>query len=1135
MALTSTQVTNITKLAVAMFGVAPGGYMTTLTTIFNSVNGDMNAFANALAATPAFTSASYYPNYLTTAQIATKMVNSYGLTGDAATAAQDYFVANLNAGVSIGSLFVAANDFLAANASNATYSAAAATLANKAAVAEYYTVTLAGTSTDLGVLGGAISSVTATTDVSSTTAMAAVINSSSAAATGQTFTLTTGVNNFTGTANNDTFTADETVDAVVSLADVLTGGAGTDSLTIYNSKGVVPTMTGIETVTLNTIADSKNFDFSSNTSLTSLSVISAGGTNNFTVGTGASVSLASTAIDAGADGDADINVVYDAEATSASLTLNKVTSEGADSSLGITGAKLTTLNIATTGAASTIQELEIGGNAAGNSAKIATLVVTGDKDLTITEGVDLLTAVTNTITTTGLTGALNLGTGIAALDAKQNLTFNAGNGVNTVTFVDVNVDASVTATFGTGKDVITLSDATGSVSIDTGAGNDTLTISELDSKFNATDKETAVFNLGAGDDTLAIATGLTQANLASGVTLNGGDGTDTLSILNAEFLKLYDATTDITVTGFETLKAGDAGTYNMSKVSGLTGLNLSAAAAYVITGMNATQAAAVTQTADLTSSSYALTTATGTSDVLGVTFAHATENTAMSDAMTVTGFETVNLTNNNGTGTLGLTFAAGADVTAMTLGGTGTGAATIDTANLTALTSFDASKAAGVVNLTTAATQPATFTLSAQADVVTLTASTGAATFDLGAADDTISGLQADFTALKSLIGGAGTDTMKLTNNAGSTATTTISDNTFKNITSGVEVVNIASAELGATSWTLGGYANALATANSGVLTVTATTTMGTDDADGMTINSTGLSDSNALKLTITDTAVLAAKTAAISVTNGAGNDTITITESKASSVATITVDAGAGNNTVTTTAILGATSVTTAGGTDTVKVTTAGIAASDVVIATGAGVDTITVVGTGTAGADYINKITAGTGADVIDVSSSTGTAAAFVVNKFVVAANDSTVTAYDSITGFFVETTASARKADTLDLASATVATNTAATDAGDYGTIKSHAIASGIATFDDVNTFATALTVSSSNLADVLGYLGANITDGDTVAFTYDAAADGTVDGTFVFQGNATADVLVYLVGVTGTSVATAASTAGLIGIM
>ena len=71
----------------------------------------------------------------------------------------------------------------------------------------------------------------------------------------------------TVTTGNDNFIADETVSAMISPADSINGGGGNDTLTVYNSKGVAPQLTSVETVVLNTIADSVNFDASAATGL----------------------------------------------------------------------------------------------------------------------------------------------------------------------------------------------------------------------------------------------------------------------------------------------------------------------------------------------------------------------------------------------------------------------------------------------------------------------------------------------------------------------------------------------------------------------------------------------------------------------------------------------------------------------------------------------------------------------------------------------------------------------------------------------------------------------------------------------------------------------------------------------------
>lgn len=917
------------------------------------------------------------------------------------------------------------------------------------------------------------------------------------------------------------------------MADVLAGGAGADSLTIYNSKGVAPQMSAIESLTLNTIADSVNFNATSASGLTSLNVVSAGGTNTFTVGSGVGVSLASTAIDAGADGNADVAVVYNATATSASLTLNKVTSAAADSALGITGAELTTLNIATTGAASTIQELEIGANAAGNSAKIDTLVVTGDQGLTITEGVALATNATtkaNTITTTGLTGDLNLGTGVAALGANQNLTFNAGNGVNTVTFVDVNVDASVTATFGSGKDVITLTDATGSVSINTGDGADKVTVSELDNKFNATDKETASINLGAGDDTLFIAAAVTDANLASGVTLTGGDGTDTLSIDNTEYLALFNATPDVTVSSFEKLALlnGDSGTFDLSKVSSGTmttvvlGEGVNTGGALVVSnaaaGLTIDWALKDANTTAGGAIDVSLKDASGSADAVTLNVTLTDSNDAV-DNLVIGDFEVKADANSKAVETLNI--AVDGALTATT-------AATVKTAasQYAQITSLDLSGGVTTVNISgDGSTKINGYANASTLVTVSAANSSGAnslsiaagTTFVGGSGDDTFTGTQAQFAAITSLAGGTGTDTVAITDTAVTTATLTIDDKAFKNAT-GVEAISFTGANAGDFNWVLGGYANTFATSNSGVITATATALVADDAGDDITVDASGLSGTNALNLTLKDTAADATDAIAFTITGSAGSDTLKIEEAKAASAGVISIAGGAGADTITVTVTAnhaGAVAINGDAGADTIT----GSAIGDT-ISGGADADTIT-------GGEGTDSITGGTGADVIKLVETVA-----ATDTIVIAAGDSTTSAYDVISSFAV----AGANDDTLDLVGAAAeAANSAGSNGTDANTIKSHAIASGMITFDDADTYAAGVTVNAANLADVLTYLGANITGAaEAVAFTYDSDSNGTADATFVFQNNAAGDVLVQLTGVVATALNNGAFAAGTVDI-
>lgn len=104
-----------------------------------------------------------------------------------------------------------------------------------------------------------------------------------------------------------------------------------------------------------------------------------------------------------------------------------------------------------------------------------------------------------------------------------------------------------------------------------------------------------------------------------------------------------------------------------------------------------------------------------------------------------------------------------------------------------------------------------------------------------------------------------------------------------------------------------------------------------------------------------------------------------------------------------------------------------------------------------------------------------------------------------------------------DKLDLVSTTIATNVAATDGVDSGAILSHSITNGIISFDDINNYTTAMTITGGYLPSVFSYLQTNITGSNTVAFI----AEGN---TYVFQDGGVTDTLVELVGVVANSINT-----------
>jgi len=593
-----------------------------------------------------------------------------------------------------------------------------------------------------------------------------------------------------------------------------------------------------------------------------------------------------------------------------------------------------------------------------------------------------------------------------------------------------------------------------------------------------------VLTAGSGNDVITASTTDTIAT-TDALAVNGGDGTDILIITEAA--DVDTAADGARYTNFEIIRTGDS--YDGDLVAGITALQLTGAASKSYTDLTATQAAAIQVRGDETSATFALKTATGTSDVLTLTMGTGLTTSAATDivtGMTVTGFETLNIIENGGA-----TAAAGADRTAIVAAFTG---ATLNDINLsgravtlsniatTVAVNIDGSALTG--NGATSGAQGLTVAGSAVAGSV-ITGSALRDSFTVGAEGSTYNGGAGNdaFTATVALIaadgatdlvlnGDAGTDTLTLTD-----TTTTLTDTHFTNV-HGFETLALSNT-VGDASITTGAAFNAAF-------------------ADGATIT----------------TGVIA------------NNKTVTVAAGLATVDMTITVDAtsvdgGTGNGT----------SITTGSGADTVTFTgddtyvgeATEAAQGTIVINTRGGDDTIYVtVGTldsALATSGQAISITGGTGADTI-IKVGTNDTVVLGTAVYNMAAGDSSTTAWDSITGF--DAANGTLLSDVLNFEGTAAVSAFTATE--DFGVIKSHSITAGYASFDDVADYSTALVINATNLADVVGYLQANVAANGTVAFAYDSDASGTADATMVFhQGSASsvADDLVMLVGITSGS--------------
>ncbi len=451
MAITTQERTNILKLTVGLFNAAPGAnYMSEFTSVFEANGHNLAALAGTLGTTGAFQS--LYPNFQTASEFATKFLTTLGLQGN--TEAVDFVTAKFNAGVPKAQIIYDAVVALDASTS-AEFAAAKAILVNKAAVAENYSVTLGASSTSLEALQGALANVTA--DPASVTAA----NAANAGGNGQTFTLTTNIDNIAGTSGNDTIIGDFGVTGQVSAADQINGGAGTDTLELYGAFGTLPmNITGVEKLNLSGYGDQKTINVSTLTGVTDLVL-----RNQTTQGTSAGSGDSTVTIAAGQT--VTLNTVQDSTnvaneliiASASSVTANTLildkagdaATSGNDLEIEIAGTGVKTLNLQTANNASRISLQDE--TATGDFA-VDTINITGDKNLTV-DALAASSATKVTIAAGSFTGALNLN-----LSATENFEVTGGTGNDRFKFGGA-FDASDKVAGGNGTDTVAVSTLTG--------------------------------------------------------------------------------------------------------------------------------------------------------------------------------------------------------------------------------------------------------------------------------------------------------------------------------------------------------------------------------------------------------------------------------------------------------------------------------------------------------------------------------------------------------------------------------------------------------------------------------------------------------------------------------------------------
>lgn len=514
MAITTLERTQIEKVFIAFLNAAPS--ITYLDQLVGYA-GRANVLAKDLSQTDAFKS--IYPAALTNAEFADKFIaNFIGSTAsDAAKAyVKDEIVKSLNANVSRGdTLFNVVVALQSVPDGDATFGATKKAFENKVAVADYYAVTKLGSSTDLNALHNVIAGVTEATDVSSSTALDAVI---AGTVTGQTFTLTNGTDVATANvfssglvynpAGTDRVNALQSEDTLTGTGTNPTLNAVLGNANDNGAKSVTPTLKNIETINLDITGDTNTLDVRFADSLKSLSI------NKLTAEAASQVSINNIGQPA-----ADLAVKNSA------LVDNTISFNYVDGVLA--------------GAASNPGSLTL------SNVQAALIHVGNEQGATDTEGFEDLT-----LTSTGT----NVVKSLEAIDL-ENLTINGSGSLSLLQTTPAAEHVAFTAGKG-----IAIGDGIGIRTIDASGFAGTLNIDVSNAVGKHTDPANsgapyyAVITGGTGDDTFWTGVNITAESATLLDTIDGGAGANTVrtyaSILPAGATNQFNAK----ITNVQTLE-----------------------------------------------------------------------------------------------------------------------------------------------------------------------------------------------------------------------------------------------------------------------------------------------------------------------------------------------------------------------------------------------------------------------------------------------------------------------------------------------------------------------------------------------------------------------------------------------------
>jgi len=779
---TSTAQTEMYRFFAVAFNAAPG--TTYMDQLYDAVTSGMSTEQIVEVFTSKSQFTNVYPRFMSNKDFATKLVNN--VVGSSATdAAKATAVADIEAALASGYsrgkvVYQIFTNLANKTADDATWAGTAKQMANQVAVSKYYTETLLQGGENLATLQKVIAGVTKDTAVGTTAALQSIIDTA-VPTPGQTFTLTTGVDNPSNSTGPDLYAG--TVNAVTaaentySASDVIDGGAGTDTLqiTVANSGGAgnattfLPVQQKVEVVRIVNVdaaaasgaTTTHTFDANASSTLARAEVASGTDPVIFTNLAGpAAVKLSASSN--GTGGDATFvfkatSLTGTSDTVDLTLTSNGTQNvfvgsiSGSTTTLGGGGIEAATIAVEGTNAPATL---------IGLAADLKTATITGGGNLTIDSA-------TSMAAVTKLDASANTG-GVRFTAVAVNSTIMGGAGADTLT----GSTGNDTITGGAGADTITA-----------GAGNDSV-------------------DAGAGNDTVTLQSGVNKND-----TIVGGDGTDVLIVSSALGYSTTSGTNDASgISGFETIRAAATVTQNMKALA----TNNTIATAVLGGGsLTLQESPTIATLTGSTAGTFTIGLATnGTADTLQVNVGSASGTRAVT--VNANDYETINVASSGTAGntvTIGATQAgtetvAAAALTATTsialTGITVTGSKDVTvnaTSNALSLASVDASAFTGntfAFSGTSTSTKAiavkangayaATITTADGADTVTLgdpgtgtghnvSTNAGADTVTSGSGNDTIDGGDGN----NVILGGAGNDSI-----TGSSGTAATGDDWFK-------------------------------------------------------------------------------------------------------------------------------------------------------------------------------------------------------------------------------------------------------------------------------------------------------------------------------------------------------------------